>query len=132
MNTLFKCTQLPPELWMWSLVFGIGELLWHQVVITLPDRIVCQAYVNIVSPYAIAAKVCVLVCVLVVYVYVVYGYVVCVYVFVLICVSARYGEIKVGWKKIQRNIGHFLVLVEYISIALSYKRKKFTVQFFNN
>ena len=45
---------------------------------------------------------------------------------------ARYGGIKVGWKKIQRNIGHFLVLVEYISIAISYKRKKFTVQFFNN
>ena len=45
---------------------------------------------------------------------------------------ARYGGIKVGWKKIQRNIGHFLVLVEYISIAVSYKRKKFTVQFFNN
>ena len=44
----------------------------------------------------------------------------------------RYGGIKVGWKKIQRNIGHFLVLVEYISIALSYRRKKFTVQFFNN
>ena len=35
--------------------------------------------------------------------------------------KARYGGIKVGWKKIQRNIGHFLVLVEYISIALSYK-----------
>ena len=40
----------------------------------------------------------------------------------------RYGGVKIGWKKIQ----HFLVLVKYISIALSYKRKKYTVQFFNN
>ena len=46
--------------------------------------------------------------------------------------TTRYGGIKVRWKKIQHKIGHFLVLVEYISIALSYKRKKFTVQFFNN
>ena len=38
--------------------------------------------------------------------------------------STRYGGIKVGWKKIQRNTGHFLVLVNYISITLSYKSYK--------
>ena len=54
------------------------------------------------------------------------------HVYCLTTPSSRYGGIKVGWKKIQRNIGHFLVLVECISMALSYKRKKFTVQFFNN
>ena len=40
---------------------------------------------------------------------------------------ARYGGIKIGWKKIQRNIGHFQVLVEYTSYKkkyTSYKRKK--------
>ena len=45
--------------------------------------------------------------------------------------TTRYGGIKVGGKKIQRNIGHFLVLVECISIALGHERKKITVQFFN-
>ena len=44
----------------------------------------------------------------------------------------RYCGINVGWKKIQHHIGHFLVLVEYISIALSHKRKKFINQFFSN
>ena len=36
----------------------------------------------------------------------------------------RYRGINVGWKKIQHHIGHFLVLVEYVSIALSHKRNK--------
>jgi len=47
LNSVFKCTALDEELWMWSLVFGFGELVWHQVVITIPDRIVCPAYVNL-------------------------------------------------------------------------------------
>ena len=46
--------------------------------------------------------------------------------------SIDFGAITVRWnkgrvEKIQRNIGHFLELVEYISIAVSYKRKKITV-----
>ena len=45
---------------------------------------------------------------------------------------SRYRGINVGWKKNQRHIGHFLVLVEYISIALSHERKKFINQFFSN
>ena len=44
----------------------------------------------------------------------------------------RYRGINVGWKKIQHHIGHFLVLVEYVSIALSHKRKKIINQFFSN
>ena len=38
--------------------------------------------------------------------------------------STRYRGINVGWKKNQHHIGHFLVLVEYMSIALSYKMFK--------
>ena len=52
--------------------------------------------------------------------------------FSVVVARTRYGGIKVGWKKIQRYIGHFLVLVECVSIALSHKRKKVTVQFFSN
>ena len=51
---------------------------------------------------------------------------------ILLLNLTRYRGVKVGWKKIQRHIGHYLVLVKYISIALSHKRKKFTVQFFSN
>jgi len=47
MNEIFKCKALGPKLWMWSMAFGLGELIWHQLVITIPDRIVCQAFVNL-------------------------------------------------------------------------------------
>lgn len=56
LNTYLKCTALDARLWVWSLVFAVGELLWHQVVVSIPDRIVCQAYVNLVSIVFIIAK----------------------------------------------------------------------------
>ncbi|KAI0981353.1 hypothetical protein GJ496_004465 [Pomphorhynchus laevis] len=32
----FACQQLPLNIWLWSLVFGIGSLLWGQVVNLIP------------------------------------------------------------------------------------------------
>merc|ERR1712136_15061 len=48
-NTVFKCQALPADLWLWSLVFGAIELIWHQAVISIPDRIVCQTFVKLKS-----------------------------------------------------------------------------------
>ena len=51
---------------------------------------------------------------------------------VLSLTFSRYRGINVGWKKIQHHIGHFLVLVECISIAFSHEIKKFINQTFSN
>ncbi|XP_058044031.1 plasma membrane calcium-transporting ATPase 1-like [Ahaetulla prasina] len=34
----FSCTSLTPEQWLWSIFFGMGSLLWGQLIISIPTR----------------------------------------------------------------------------------------------
>ena len=56
---------------------------------------------------------------------------------ILILTILTYYKLTVPWnkrrvEKNQHHFGHFLVLVEYVSIALSHERKKIINQFFSN
>jgi hypothetical protein len=41
---VFSCAQLNPQQWAWSLIFGIGSLIWQQIILFIPTKPVGRCF----------------------------------------------------------------------------------------